>query len=87
MSLSGGILCLCLGVGVRVCLYICLVMHFVGKPIRHSEQAQRYMLLGKHFIGYTFLSIISNYHTNIVCVLLAVDLKQAVIHVISNYTL
>lgn len=41
--------------------------------------------MGKHRI--CILSIIPSYHTIIVHVFLAVDLQQAVIHVMSSYTL
>ena len=44
--------------------------------------------MGKHFGRlYIHLSIIPNCNTNIAHVLIAVDLKQAVIHVMSSYTL
>ena len=34
-------------------LYICLV-RWGGKLVRSHEQTQRVMLMGEHFIGYTF---------------------------------
>ena len=67
----------------QINIHICLVVHVGGKLIRNSETAQWY-LMEKYFIGYLYiLPIMLNYNTNIVYVLLAVDLQ--VKHVTSSY--
>lgn len=65
---------------------IFLVFYIGGKLIQHSEQVQR-SDYGETFYRICILSIILSCHTIIVHVFLAVDLQQAVIHVMSSYTL
>lgn len=54
--------------------------------IRSSEQAERYVNEEKCNRPY-ILSVVPNCHTSIMHVLLAIDLKQAVLHIVSSYTL
>ena len=58
----------------------------VGKKPSIREQVQR-SDYGETFYRICILSIILSYHTIIVHVFLAVDLQQAVIYVMSSYTL
>ena len=68
------------------CLYIGLVIHIGGKLIRHNKQVQRYAD-AEIFYRLYVLSLIPNCHTSIVHVRLAVNLKPAVIRIMSSYTL
>ena len=53
--------------------------------MRH-KQVQRFAD-GETFYRLYILTLMANYHTSIVHVLLAVNLKPAVTHLISHYTL
>lgn len=65
---------------------IFLVFYIGGKLIQHSEQVQR-SDYGETFYRICILSIILSCQTIIVHVVLVVDLQQAVIYVMSSYTL
>ena len=58
-----------------------------GKLIRHNKQVQRYVECETFYRWLYILSIIPNHHINVVYVLQAVNLKPAVTHIISIYSL
>lgn len=62
-----------------------LVVPLGGQLIRYSEQAQRYVNTEIFYKLYV-VSVILNCHTDIIHVLLAVDVKQAMIFVVICHT-
>ena len=67
-------------------LYICLIINVWGKLIRYYKQAQRHTD-GKRLWRVCILSVRLNCYTRIVHVLFAAKFKQAVLHIMSSFTL